>query len=174
MAEGSMADVMQKARDPHILLDERFRRALIAKNFVQRWVEMLGELTGKVHGAERMLKAAVLSRRVDPARALQLINIAEALHPRRVDQRFFGYFAFLRGNGKLNVTMNRIGDQRRAVIFIVDQLSHVSLLFGKPVLRARPEWGVILLKVRKSDVPSIDCRSFPCGFCEMPRRRFLV
>ena len=79
---------------------------------------MLGKLPGQVHRAEGVLETAVFSGRINPPSALQLIDVAQALHPRRIDQGFFGNFALFFGYGKLNVTMNRIGDQRRPVVFI--------------------------------------------------------
>lgn len=80
---------------------------------------MLCKLPCQVHGAERVLEAAVLSGRINPAGALKLIDITQALHPRRVNQGFFGNFALLLGYGKLNVAMNRVGDQRRPFVFII-------------------------------------------------------
>ena len=76
MAERAVADIVQQPGDAHVFLDERRRRTLVAQNFAQRRIEMLGEFSGEVHGAEGMLKTAVLGGRIDPARALQLINIA--------------------------------------------------------------------------------------------------
>ena len=80
---------------------------------------MLGKLPCQVHGSERVLEAAVFSGGVNPAGALQLIDITQALHPRRVDQGFFSNFALLFGDGKLNVAMYRVGDQRRPLVFII-------------------------------------------------------
>ena len=80
---------------------------------------MLRKLTGQVHRAERVLETAVFSGRIYPSGALQLIDVAQALHPGRVDQGFFGNFALFFGYGKLNVTMNRVGDQRRPLVFII-------------------------------------------------------
>ena len=80
---------------------------------------MLGKFAGEMHGAEGMLKTAVLGGRIDPARALQLINIAQPLHPGRIDQRFLSDLAFFLRHGKLNITMDRVGDQRRAFVFVI-------------------------------------------------------
>ncbi len=43
-----------------------------------------------MHGAQRVLEAAVLGGRKDPARGLQLGHAAEALHPRAVDEVLLG------------------------------------------------------------------------------------
>ena len=57
----------------------------------------------------------MLGGRIDPARALQLINIAEPLHPRRIDQSFLSDLALCLRHRKQNITMDRVGDQRRAL-----------------------------------------------------------
>ena len=87
---------------------------------------MFGKFSGQVHGAEGMLKTAVLSRGIDPAGALQLIDIAQTLHPGRVDQSLFGDFAFGLGNGELDVAMDRVGDQRGAAVFMIAKLAHAN------------------------------------------------
>src|SRR6185503_3614436 len=127
---------------------------------------MFGEFAGEMHGPERMLEAAMLGGWIDPARALQLVNIAEPLHPGRVDQSFFGDFALLLGHGKLNVAMDRIGDQRRAVILIVDQLAHVRISHAVSIE------SCLLSRVRKSNAQSTGCRFFPSGFYGRRPRQF--
>src|SRR5512134_3355934 len=87
MAEGTMTDVVQQADHTHVLLDERRRRALVAQDFSQRWVKVLGKFPRQVHGAQGMLETAMFRRRIDPTGALELVDVAQPLHPRRVDQR---------------------------------------------------------------------------------------
>ncbi len=76
MAERSMPDVVQETGYAHVLFDEWRRWALIAEDFAQRGIKMFGKLTGKMHGAERVLEPAMLSRGIDPAGALQLADPA--------------------------------------------------------------------------------------------------
>src|SRR6266403_4483169 len=128
MAERPMTDVMQQPCDPHVFLDERRRGTFIAQDPSERWIKMFGKFTGEVHGAKRVLKTTVLGRWVNPARALQLINIAQPLHPGRTNQRFFGDLALLLRTGNLNVAMDRISDQRRSFVFVIARLNHESAL----------------------------------------------
>ncbi len=86
---------------------------------------MLAKFTSQMHGAERVLKPAMLRRRIDPAGTLQLINIAQTLHPRRIDERLFSYLAFVFRHGELDVAVNWVGDQGRAAVFIIAELCHV-------------------------------------------------
>src|SRR6266511_145634 len=67
---------------------------------------MLAKFTSQMHGAERVLKPAMLRRRIDPAGTLQLINIAQTLHPRRIDERLFSYLAFVFRHGELDVAVS--------------------------------------------------------------------
>src|SRR5436305_9077451 len=75
-----------------------------------------------------MLKAAMLRREKDPTCSLQLVNIAQPLHPRGVDQRFLRYLPLFFGNGKLHIAVDGIGNQRRSLIFAIDELRHSLLL----------------------------------------------
>ena len=101
---------------------------------------MLGEFAGHMHGAEGVLKPAMFRRRINPTRALQLINIAQPLHPRRIDQRLLGHLAFFLRHGELNVAVDRVGDQRRAAVFVIDQLRHVFACsnFKLPICKSEP------------------------------------
>jgi hypothetical protein len=85
---------------------------------------MLAEFTGQVHGAEGVLKAAMLRRRIDPAGTLQLIYIAQPLYPRRIDERLFSHLAFVFGHGKLDIAVNWVGDQSRTAVFMITKLRH--------------------------------------------------
>ena len=142
---------------------------------------MLGKLPGEMHGAEGMLETAMFSGRINPAGALQLINIAQPLHPRRIDQRFFSDLALFLRYGKLNITMNRVGDQRRPFVFVIGYWKSSCCRYAVSVPSAielrisRKLWPrTQLVKFRKSNVPSTDCRFFPCGSCEMRWRQFPV
>src|SRR4029450_2543391 len=85
---------------------------------------MFREFSRHVHGTKRVLKAAMLSRGINPTGALQLINIAQTLHPRGVDERFFGSFGFIQWYGELDVTVDGVRDQRSSLVFGVDELRH--------------------------------------------------
>ena len=75
-----------------------------------------------------MLKAAMLRGGKDPTCALQLVNVAQPLHPRGVDQRFLRYLPLFFVNGKLHIAVDGIGNQRRSLIFAIDELRHSLLL----------------------------------------------
>ena len=82
---------------------------------------MFGKLTGDMHSAERVLKARMVRRGINPARALKLINPPQSLHPGRINQGFFRYFIYrlILRHGKEDILMNRIGDKRHSVINIL-------------------------------------------------------
>jgi hypothetical protein len=78
---------------------------------------------GHVHGADGMDKAGVLRRGIDPASALELINMTEALNPGGIDEIFFGLFAQIgmaRWHGEGYILVNRISDQGRAIVGSVE------------------------------------------------------
>src|SRR5216683_7934750 len=50
---------------------------------------MPGPFAGQVHGAQGMLESRMLGSREYPLSALQLVNAAEALQPRGIDQVLF-------------------------------------------------------------------------------------
>ena len=89
VAEGSVADVMEQPGDPHRLFHE-LRRGNVGQRDLQRRVKVLGPLARKVHCTERVLKARVLRGRKNPPRALELVDAAQPLQPRRVDQVLLG------------------------------------------------------------------------------------
>lgn len=90
---------------------------------------MFGEFSRHVHGTQRVLKAAVFSRRIDPAGALKLVDIAQPLHPRRVNDRFLGGFGLVLRYGELDVTVDGIRDQRGSFVFGIAELRHGLLDF---------------------------------------------
>src|SRR5712692_9727406 len=85
---------------------------------------MLGELAREMHRAERMLKPAMLRGRVNPTRALELIDVAESLHPWRVDDLFFRHLAFSQRNRELDIMVDGIGQERCAFVFAVQRPGH--------------------------------------------------
>src|SRR5512143_1689376 len=91
MAEGPMADVVEKRRDAEKLFHIVGRRA-VRYCRLEGGIEMTREPSGQVHGAEHMLEPAVLGRRIDPARALKLVDLPEPLHPRGVQEVLLGLF----------------------------------------------------------------------------------
>jgi len=72
----------------------------------------------------------MLRRRINPARALQLINPPQSLHPGRINYCFFRRFVYglISRHGKKNVLMNRIGDKRHPIINIV--IDGISFFHG--------------------------------------------
>src|SRR3954465_9733424 len=94
MTERPVSQVVKQSRYSHILFDERCRWTLFAQDFLQRRVQMFGKFAGHMHGPEGVLKTAVFSGGIDPTRTLQLIDITQALHPRRIDQSLFSDLAF--------------------------------------------------------------------------------
>ena len=54
---------------------------------------MARPFAGEVHGAQGMLETRMLRRGEDPPRALQLVDAAQALEPRGVDQVLLGRLA---------------------------------------------------------------------------------
>jgi len=69
VAEGAVAHVVEQARHAEQLLEEG-RRGGVGELGLEGGVELLGEAPGQVHGAERVLEAAVLGGREHPARGL--------------------------------------------------------------------------------------------------------
>src|SRR5262245_45583543 len=124
MAKGSMSDVVQKPCNSHIFFNKRSRRALVTKDFLKRRIKMFCKFSRHMHSTKRVLKTAMFSRRIDPAGALQLINVAQSLHPRGVDECFFGYFRFVQRYCELNVTVDGVRNQSRSLVFGVGELRH--------------------------------------------------
>ena len=75
-----------------------------------------------MHGAERVDEAGVFRLVLHPMGALELIDVSEALDPGGVDQVLFRPFVRVRsgeGHGKGDVLVDRIGDQRRPIIWSI-------------------------------------------------------
>src|SRR5262245_62287699 len=70
-----------------------------------------------MHGAQRVLKAAVLGRGKHPARRLKLRDAPEPLGPRRVDDVLLGRFAGDAAGPRIeDVLMDRIRDEPAALV----------------------------------------------------------
>ena len=113
-----MADIVYQCGHAEEFFDI-VRRGDILHHSLEERVEMARKPACDVHGPERMDEAAVFCRGIDPAGALELINVAETLDPGRIDQIFFRPFMWIRNgirNGERDVLVDRIGDERRAVI----------------------------------------------------------
>ncbi len=109
VAKGAVADVVQEPGDSHVLFDKSRRGTVVSQNPPERGIEMLGKLPGKVHRAQGMLEPAVLRRGINPAGALQLINIAKPLNPGGIDDIFLRDFPFFLRHRKLDIAVNGIG-----------------------------------------------------------------
>ena len=80
-------------------------------------VELLGEAPGQVHGAQRVLEAAVLGGREHPARRLQLRHPPQPLHPGRVDEVLLGGLAgHAVGPRVEDVLVDGVGDETAALV----------------------------------------------------------
>ena len=88
MTERPVPDVMHQRRDSQEFFD-KVRRGNVGHGLLEEWIEMARKPAGHVHRAERVHKARVFRRGIDPAGALQLIDITQPLDPRRIDQIFF-------------------------------------------------------------------------------------
>jgi hypothetical protein len=83
-------------------------------------IELPGKPSSYMHGPQGMLEAAMLSGRKDPAGALELLDIPQALHPRRVNQVLLrdlwstalSHTRYREGN----VFVNRISEQGQALV----------------------------------------------------------
>ena len=112
--KGSMADVVQQARDAQQGLDVA-TAGNVWTHGLQAVVERLGGATGQEHRAEYVLKAGVLRGRKNPAGGLKLVNLTKTLKPWAVDQVLFrsllvGFPTFRSDKG--DVTVNRAVNQR--------------------------------------------------------------
>ena len=95
MAKGAMADVVHERRDAEKFFDIVGRRHIRCR-FLQKRIEVPCEAACHVHGAERVDEAGVFRGGIDPAGALELIDVPEALDPGRVDQVLFRPFVRVR------------------------------------------------------------------------------
>jgi len=116
MAVRAMTDIVKKAGHPEKLL-HAVRGGGIGADLLQGRVEVAAELAGHVHRSEGMLEPRVFGRGIDPAGALELEDAPEALHPGRVDQVLFGFFAVVGGgNGEGGIPVNGVCNQRHPLI----------------------------------------------------------
>ena len=92
MTKRAVSHVMEQCGDPESFFDGREGRN-VPNRFGQGRMHVLRVLPGKMHGSQGMLEAAVFRCRIDPARALQLIDVPKTLEPGRIDEIFLGRFA---------------------------------------------------------------------------------
>ena len=111
MAERAVADVVEQAGDPHVLFHVVGGRTLFAQHLAERGVQAPGEGAGQVHGPQAVLEAAVLRRGIDPAGALKLEDVPEALEPGGIDQVLFRYLVGVPGDREGDVAVDRVGDE---------------------------------------------------------------
>src|SRR5262245_42242309 len=85
-------------------------------------VELPGKAPRHMHGTQRMLRADVLRSWTDPAGALQLIYIAQTLHPERINQALLrdvtGPRRAFHMDSKRYVLMHRISKERQSLIVL--------------------------------------------------------
>ncbi len=116
VAERPVPDVVEQPRGAQQLFDQR-RRGRVGEDRAQRRIELLGQPPGQMHRAERMLEAAMLRRRVHPARRLQLGHAPQPLHPRGVDQVLLGRLAGHAARTRVeNVLMDGVGDEAAPLV----------------------------------------------------------
>jgi hypothetical protein len=75
----------------------------------QRGIENLRENTGDMHRSERMLKAGMLGRGIDPAGALELEDPSKALNPGGIDDISLRLFS-LDAIGHHDIVVYGVGD----------------------------------------------------------------
>lgn len=77
-----------------------------------------------MHRPERMLKTTVLGGGENPSCALKLVNVAQPLHPRGINQRFFRHLPLSFGNSELYIAVYGICDQSRSFILATKIVGH--------------------------------------------------
>ena len=85
MAVGPVPHVVKQSGQTEQLL-HAMRRGGVGADLAKAGVEGPAEFPGHVHRSQGMLEAAVLGRRIDPARALKLADPPQPLHPGGIDQ----------------------------------------------------------------------------------------
>jgi hypothetical protein len=111
MSEGTVADIVQESGNTQEFLDE-IGGGTVRNRGLERRVEMTGETACEMHGAEGVLEPAVFRGRIDPPGALELVDLAQPLHPGSVDEVLLRPF----GNGR-----TRRGERDIAVHGIAQQ-----------------------------------------------------
>ncbi len=117
MAVGSMSHVVQQPGQAEQFLHIMRRRG-VGAHLAETGVEGPSELARHVHRAQGVLEAAVLRRRIDPARALKLADPPQPLHPGGIDQFLLRGFRrnVVHRHGEGIVLVDRVGDQGQALI----------------------------------------------------------
>ena len=90
VAERAVAHVVQQPRHAQHLLHQRRRRDVCIV-VAQGRIEVAGEPPGVVHRPEGVLEAGVLRPGEDPAGALELVDVAQPLHPPAVEDRLLAH-----------------------------------------------------------------------------------
>ncbi len=116
MAVRTVTDVVNEGRDAHQAVDIGLRRhAFGTAGFAQGRIQMQRRAAGQMHGSEHVLKSGVLGTGIDPPGALKLVDAAEPLQPRVVDERLFGILAG-GGPGYVgDVAVNRVAGEAFAI-----------------------------------------------------------
>ena len=107
VAEGTVTEVVEQPGHAQQLLDEALGwhpRVVRPK----RGVEVPGEASRDVHRPEGVLEPGVFRPGEDPARALELVDVAQPLHPRAVEYRLLADFAGDKRHGELQIVVDRI------------------------------------------------------------------
>ena len=125
VAERAVTDVVQQAGKAHRLFDDGQRRCR-RLHLDERRVDVLGQLPGEVHHAQAVREAAVLGRREDPPRALQLVDALESLHPRAVDDVRLGDLSGSRQRDA-QVAVQGVGDEVDVVVGELHARARASL-----------------------------------------------
>ena len=125
MAKRSMADVMHEGGHPQEFFDV-IGRGRIRSRIGQERVEVTREAASHMHGADGMHEARMFGRGINPAGALELVDLPEALHPGRVDQILFRPLVRIRlarGHREGDILVNGISDEGRAFIGSIGRAS---------------------------------------------------
>ncbi len=117
MPERPVADIVEQGSKAQQAFDVGPRRNLFsAARLAERRIQMSSRSTGQVHRAQHVLKARMFGRGIDPPGALQLMNLAEPLHPGMIDEGLLGDLARITSGRKRDVAVHRVAEQTLAVI----------------------------------------------------------
>ncbi len=107
--ERTVAHVVQQGGEAHERLDVA-ARGQVGAHRLQTVVQSARRSARQVHGAEHVLEPRVLGRREDPPRGLELVDLAEPLEPRVIDDVPLRHLAFGKplGRGERDVSVKRV------------------------------------------------------------------
>ena len=129
--EGTVADVVQKARDAEGLHDEalaRHRRPVGSESRSERWIEVSCPEARLMHHPEAVCEAAVFGGGEDPSGTLQLTDTTEALEPWAIEQILFGGLLWGVARGGCPISREALGQFDVAVDRVTDQVDRLELL----------------------------------------------